>query len=294
LIKPDYFARLTLDGLGFDAVLRHYVDWLLGLGEFDRLRQRRLGIGIQPAWASAELCAGANLNGKGGCRAIVIHQVSGVCIGLVHADDTNPRVFWHSVAVLTRSGSALLIEHAIGRAAPASLALSAVATSPAVLLALLDRDGVGVTPPELRLAAPVALGAANIPAFAKSLLATERSVPIALVAPQDRVPAIDVVRLARSLRSVAVVACLADHAALSTFNAAVDDRAHLDLGCAEQAVRLYFPIVQMHNGDSHPTWLAQHIRRLSPHRRTSDLAAEIIASVTARTMPTEFFGVTDG
>jgi hypothetical protein len=137
LIKPDYFTRLSLNGITFDGVLCHYADWVLGLGEFDRLRQRRLGIGILPAWTSAELCAGANLNGNGGCRAVVCHRPSSASIVLVHADDANPKVFWHSVAVLTQSGGALLVEHAIGRAAPAGLALATVATSPAALLALL-------------------------------------------------------------------------------------------------------------------------------------------------------------
>jgi hypothetical protein len=291
LIKPDYFARLTLDGLGIEAGLRHYVDWVLGLGEFDRLRQRRLGIGILPAWASTELCRGANLNGNNGCQAIVIHRASSVCIALVHADETNPRVFWHSVAILTRSGDALRIEHAIGRAAPEGVALSAVATSPAVLLALLDRDGIAVTPPELRLAAPVTLGSSNIPAFVKSLLGAERSVPITLIAPQGRVSAIDVIRLARSLRSVAVVACLADDAALAAFNGELDHRTDLDLECTEQAVRLYFPMESAARGAGHPMWLAEHIQRLSPRRRTSDLAAEIIGSVSAWTLPAEFFSV---
>jgi len=280
-----------LTGLTFDGVLRHYVDWVLGSGEFERLRQRRLGIGILPAWDSAELCAGANLNGNGGCRAIVLHRQSSACIVLVHADDANPRIFWHSVAVLTRSGDALLIEHAIGRTAPEGLALTTVATSPAALLTLLDRDGVSVDPPELRLSAPVTLGKDNIPAFAKSVLGADRGVPITLVAPQGGSSALDVTRLARSLRSIAVVACLADDSALEAFNGEIDPASDLELSCAERAVRLYFPISKVRNGARHPTWRAEQIQRFSPRHRTSDLAAEIIGSVTLRTLPAEFFSV---
>jgi hypothetical protein len=291
LIRPDYFTHLTLTGLSFDGVLRHYVDWVLGLGEFDRLRQRRLGIGVLPAWQSSELCAGAKLNGNGGCRALVLHGAASASVVLVHADESNPRVFWHSVAVLTQSGDALLIEHAIGRAAPEGLALAAVATSPAALLALLDRDGVGVTPPELRLGAPVTLGRDSVPAFAKSVLGVQRLVPVTLVGPQGNSTALDVIRLARSLRSIAMVACLADDSALEAFNGAVDPGSNRELDCAERAVRLYFPISEAHNGVSHPIWRAKQIQRFSPRRRTSDLAAEIIGSVTLRTLPAEFFSV---
>ena len=152
---------------------------------FDRLRQRRLGSGVLPAWASSELCAGAKLNGNDGCRALVLHRAASTSVVLVHADESNPRVFWHSVAVLTQSGDALLIEHAIGRAAPEGLELAAVATSPAALLALLDRDGVSVTPPELRLGAPVTLGRGSVPAFAKNVLGVQRLVPVTLVAPGE-------------------------------------------------------------------------------------------------------------
>jgi hypothetical protein len=291
LIKPDYFTRLTLTGISFDGVLRHYVDWVLGLREFDRLRQRRLGIGVLPAWASSELCAGAKLNGNDGCRALVLHRVASTSVVLVHADESNPRVLWHSVAVLTQSGDALLIEHAIGRAAPEGLALAAVATSPAALLALLDRDGVSVTPPELRLGAPVTLGRDSVPAFAKSVLGAERLVPVTLVGPQGNSTALDVIRLARSLRSIAMVACLADDSALDAFNVAVDSGSSRKLDCAERAVRLYFPITEARNGVSHPIWRAEQIQRFSPRRRTSDLAAAIIGTVTLRTLPAEFFSV---
>ena len=287
MIRPDYFTRLTLTGLAFDAVLSHYVDWVLGVGEFDRLRQRRLGIGILPAWASAELCAGANLNGHNGCRALVLHRGSNARVVLVHADESNPRILWHSVAILTRTADALVIEHAIGRAGPQGLPLANVATSPAALLALLDRDGVSVTPPELRLAAPVTLGVGSVPAFVKSVLDAERGVPITLVAPQGVPPPLDVIRLARSLRSISMVACLADDAALAAFNHGINHGGDLD--CVARAVRLYFPMQKSDNGVSHPTWQAERILRFPPRRRTTELAAEIIGSVTQRNLPAQFF-----
>jgi hypothetical protein len=284
LVKPDYFARLTLTGLSLKAVLRHYVDWVLGLGEFVRLRQRRLGLGVVAAWDGDALCAGAALDGANGCRACVQHRPPVVSVSLVHADESDSRIYWHSVTRLTPSNGAIVVEHAIGRTAPAGWTLEAIVTAPAALTMLLDREQVSVDPPQLRLAAPVTLSLANVPGFARGVLDGARGVPIALVAPPRRDPGIDAVRLARWLRSIAWVACLADDAALDAFNRALGGAGASELGCTLGAVRLYLPV---ESGD-HPAWLAERISSFPPRRRENQLAAEITSAVSARTLPAEF------
>ncbi len=282
-VKPDYFARLSLTGISLQAVLRHYVDWVLGLGEFDRLRPRRLGLGVAASWSGDELCAGAAFDGTNGCRARVQHRPPAVSVSLIHADEGDSRIYWHSVTRLTPSNGAIVVEHAIGRAAPPGCPLEAIVTAPAALTMLLDRDQVSVDPPELRLAAPVTLGLANVPGFVRGVLDGARGVPIALITPARRDPGLDAVRLARWLRSIAWVACLADGAALDAFNRALDG-AGAELGCALGAVRLYFPIG---NGD-HPAWLAERIAGFPRRRRENQLAAEITSAVSARTLPAGF------
>jgi hypothetical protein len=289
LIKPDYFARLLLRGIALDDVLEHYVDWVLGFGEFERLRPRRLALGVAASWDGARLRAGAILDGANGCRASVEHRRPAATITLIHADDTNPRVRWHSVTRLAPEGDSVAIEHAIGRAAPPGLALEAIVTAPAALTLLLERDGVGVEPPELRLGAPVTLAAASVPGFVRSALDPERAVPIVLLAPARSGTPLDAVRLARWLRSIAWVACLADGPVLEAFSRALGAAGGSELGCGLGGVRLYFPIAKAGAG-SQPEWPAERIARFPQRRRENQLAAEITAAVSERTTPAGFFG----
>jgi hypothetical protein len=289
LIKPDYFARLLLRGITLDAVLAHYVDWVLGLGEFERMRQRRLALGVAASWDGARLRAGASFDGANGCRACVVHQRPTVTITLIHADDTNPRVQWHSVTRLLPDGDAVAIEHAIGRAGPPGFALEAIVTAPAALTLLLERERLSVEPPELRLGAPLTLGVANVPGFVRGALDAARAVPIATIAPARSASALDAVRLARWLRSIAWVACLADEAALDALNRAFEGAGAAELRCGPGSVRLYLPIAGA-RADTHPAWPAERLARFPHRRRENQLAAEITAAVSARTTPDGFFG----
>ncbi len=277
-----YFTRFLVVGLDVDAILAHYLDWVLGHGEFARLRQRRVSLGIAPAWTPADLAPGGAFRAEGGARIDVVRGAE-TAIRLSHPDDRDSAVSWISVGRFGAAGGAVLVSHGVGREIPRGMRLEPVAAAPAVITALLERGGTDVDPDELHATAAMTLDADAAAAFARSVLLAEgRALPVAVIGPgrDDIEPA----RLARALRGVARVAVLASEDAADALGDTLEDATGQELDCPDGGARLYFPLIS-----EAPEWSAADIARFPQRRRTTALAAEMIGDVTARTLPDGFF-----
>lgn len=293
-MEDVYFARLSFGRLHLETALEHYVEWLLGFGEFSRIRERRLSLGVMPDWTAKALFEGGQFQGTSGCRIEIRREDESARLQFVHGDDTNAAIEWHSVAELTRTGDRTLLAHGAGRLVPKDAVLEPVAAAPAVLTALLERSDLDVEPAELRAMAPLTYSEGGISSFVSGrLLSRERGAPIALVTPTDRGDSIvDPLRLARALRGVATVACLADAAVVASLERELDRRGlETALFCPLGAARLYhLDLKAGAKPEGHPVWTSAQVLRFPPRRRTTALAAEMIGDVSRRTLPRWFFG----
>jgi len=291
-MQAAYFTEFELCGVDPPLLVRHYADWIAGTGEFARIRERRLELGVDAGWTSAALAAGGSFSGRDGARVEVALEPGSARVEFVHGDTRNLAIVWHSLARMLFGPAAIQIAHAVAREAPAGTRLDPVAATPVVLTSLLERDGVSVSPAELRATAPLTLNESGVPGFVERVLTSaERRVAIVIVAPSDRgAGELDVVRLARCLRGVAPVACLANEPAAAALERALQERgAAAGLGCSA-GVRVYQPGLGAGDAASeHALFSPGRILRHAPRRRESGLAGEIIQLVAERRMPEDFF-----
>lgn len=288
-VHDVYFALLGLRGPSLDHVLAHYVDWLLGQGEFARLRDRRLDLGVDESWTADLVLAGGTFEGLDDCRIEVARRDAGATVRFTHPDEQNAEVEWQTVASLDAPPGIVLVRHGARRVATGDVALEPLAPgAPAVLASLLDRRGVEVEPPELRAAAPVAIAAeAAAPFVRRTLLSRDRAAPIVVA---DGA-LLDPIRLARALRGMAVVVVPSDARAADAIDAALlAEGAPRELGFGSAAARLYDAALGPNSDPArHPAYDAARFLRLPQRRRSVVAAAAIASDIASRTMPTAFF-----
>ncbi len=282
-LHPTFFARAEIAGLDVDAALARYAAWALGLAPFERVRERRLELGVSAKWSAEDLLAGAELRGRDDCEIEIERDDEGAAaFWFVHQDDEDDEVLWETTARFAPLGTGVAIEHGVARTAPAGHAVAPLAAPPAVLVRLLDEHRAAVAPRELGVAAPLLLGARDVRAWVeRALAAPSRGLEVLVVSMPDA-SAIDATRLARALRGTATVACLRDVEATMELESAA--RA---LACPVAGARLIGVGDAAGEG---PGWGSDALGRVPMRARAATLAAWATAAVVERRTPGDFFG----
>ena len=94
-MQIDTFLTLTLSDVSLQDASLVYADWMLGRGD-DRVRRRRLDLGVNSEWTADQLLAGGTLVGEHGLRIDVRPASEALIVRLVHRDADSPAIFWRS------------------------------------------------------------------------------------------------------------------------------------------------------------------------------------------------------
>lgn len=115
-MQPLFFSRLRIEGVASTEVVALYVDWVLGVGRFDRVRERRLQSGVIPSWTSSQLLGGAHLLGGYDCQLDTRDVGDGLLLRWCHRDDADGSILWYTVARVVPTGDGgTVVEHGTAR-----------------------------------------------------------------------------------------------------------------------------------------------------------------------------------
>lgn len=288
------FMRTETRGLSIESVALGYAEWALGSAD-DKKRTFRLQEGVLPQWTSADVLRSEPLVGAHGSRIDMRLAQDEMLFRFVHRDTTDGAVFWHSVARARRLADTLVVEHAVARDAPRDYELEPIASPSRVVLDLVERDGIDITPRDLLLP-PVRLQRDEVPRFVEHvLLRPDRTLPIVVIAPDrfDGPPLIDHVRLGRSLRGISAVALLETEESTFAFSDALAERGlGREFRCYHGGVHSYGVTANLER--DHRLWLGDSLRRIDSRRRASIVAGLLARRGAVRDTPPGFFSLIEG
>ncbi len=278
-MQVDTFLTLTLSDVSLQDASLVYADWMLGRGD-DRVRRRRLDLGVNSEWTADQLLAGGTLVGEHGLRIDVRPASEALIVRLVHRDADSPAIFWHSVARLRRGNGKLIVDHAAGRDAPRNFALEPVGAAPRPVLHLLDMGSLAAEQRDL-VQELVSLRAAHVPGFVDHvLLRRERAVPLVVVASESRTEQalVDPIVLSQKLRGFASVAHLVDDAASFALSDALEARGlSRMLRCFDGAIHSYGRAADL--ATDHRLWLGDNIATIDRLVREVRIAEQSAAAL---------------
>jgi hypothetical protein len=288
----SYYVRLFLKAVTESAVRDAYCDWVLGGGRSDRLRHRRIQVGIDAGWTREQLVGGATLRGRYGCTMDARVGTGQFLLQLAHHDADQPAVFWHNTVRISRGEPGTIVEHAVGRTAPRDVYLEPVAGPPSIIASLIELNGPDLVPSEIQDASRALMGQDDAVLLADYLLAPQRVVPL-LVLSAARFPeeSFDGTVAARSLVGMARVVRLADDAAASAFTRrlvalGLDEK----LGLWDGAARLYRTGATSKDSPyHHPLWTRSRMEKVEPSGRERRLAGEVARILVRERLPPGFF-----
>ena len=188
-VSPTHFSALTVDGIGLDAAIEHYLNWVEGRG---RATARRRSQGVPQPLPRTDLTAdgGGTVLGTNGAEVASRRSDGAFALRFVHRDDQLPDVHWYSVVRVTEvepaggATAAVRVEHASGRAMPPFRQLPPIAGAPAVLSRLLDLPGARPRERDLATRDVVHVRAGDAENFIKYVLLDEnRTLPVLLISP---------------------------------------------------------------------------------------------------------------
>jgi hypothetical protein len=301
-ISPTYFSALTVDGVGLDAVVDHYLNWVEGRDNA-KSRRRRQGV-PQPLPREKLLSAeGGTLDGTNGAQIATRRAGDTFALRFVHRDDQHPDIHWYSVVRMSEvapEGGALRavrVEHASGRAMPPFKRLPPIAGAPAVLGWLLELPEA--RPRQRDLATPnvIHVRRGDVEHFVKyELLEKSRRLPLLLVSPDkdSGEPLVNPAELAGRLLAQVVVARIDADATREFEQAFVSRGFGREMGvCFDGAARLYHPGLSVgQNPREHYLWLPYRLQGFG-EGATHRLAGEVAERVTWRALPPRFFSVVE-
>lgn len=298
-LATPYFTRIIVPDT-IDEVATNYLQWAMGLGPHERLRERRILQGVNPRWDTEGSLGGADLVGGSGL-SISVRAAKGVwAFRFVHPEEGvryNKPATWWTVVRVTPVKDGCQIEHQVLRQTlkPEPMPLTSVV--PAIIRDYLDRSpaqgGVQMRRFALRLR-----GEAVEPWVKDVLLGAGRDVPTVLITqPRDLAegPCTDGDLLAKNLQGMASVAIMEDKKAAWVLANTLDAEGYIgkDWGAYNGAIRIYSPGITI--GDSplnHRLWISNHLLNKTPDQRVEMITSEVIQRQTA-TMPGRFVMVLD-
>lgn len=300
VISPTHFTSLTLDGLDITTAVRHYFDWIEGVGTYSRRRSTRANQGIpSPLDRDAVLCGNA-IHESRGCEISARRDSNHVLLRFIHRDDEKPEVCWYSVIRLRSQPGpvpSVTIEHATGRSIPPHLRLPPVAGAPGVLVQLCELQGVKPRSYDLIGRRVITIAPGDAERFVRYiLLDKKRSHPYLIVSAQKGTgeflaePKV----LAQRLATQAIVVALHQDATWEFADAFASSGFDRQLGsCFDGAVRVYHAgLDPAHNPREHYLWLPDRLHDYSPNA-TERLAGEVAERITWRALPPRFFSILD-
>lgn len=299
-VSPTHFSALTVDGIGLDAAIEHYLNWVEGRG---RATARRRSQGVPQPLPRTDLTAdgGGTVLGTNGAEVASRRSDGAFALRFVHRDDQLPDVHWYSVVRVTEvepaggATAAVRVEHASGRAMPPFRQLPPIAGAPAVLSRLLDLPGARPRERDLATRDVVHVRAGDAENFIKYVLLDEnRTLPVLLISPVKETGEnlVDPSELTRRLFAQVIVATI-DADATREFAQAFRERDFdREMGvCFDGAARLYHPgLAREQNPREHYLWLPYRLQSFGP-AATNRLAGEVAERVTWRALPPRFFSV---
>lgn len=293
-----YYARLVLETVDVPRISVEYEDWLFGRGKYSKNRQRRLELGVLPAWPPADWPPSVDLHGEHDCQLSLRSGDGTAVIRWIHRDSAQGQILWHNLIRLSTVGRSTVVEHAVARSAPRDSVLAPLATCPKVLASLIQAYGARVHPKELCTGRPTNLSRGDVADFVKYvMLDRSRTAPIVVVTPtkDDGRLLVQPEGLAASMVGMASVAVIREkEVTFELADALAAEGFERALTCFDGGVRIYEgPLSPEQSPYQHRLWLRRRIEGIAPADRQSIVAGEVAARVVARQMPWSFRGVVE-
>lgn len=299
-VSPTHFSTITVDGIGLDAAIEHYLNWVEGRGH---AAARRPSQGVPQPLPRRTLTAngGGTVNGTNGAEVASRRSEGEFALRFVHRDDKMPDVHWYSVVRVTEvepergATAAIRVEHASGRAMPPFRKLPPIAGAPAVLSRLLALPGARPRERDLATRDVVHVRAGGAENFIKYVLLDEnRTLPVLLVSPVKDTGEnlVDPSKLTQRLFAQVILATIDADATWEFAQAFRERDFDREIGvCFDGAARLYHPgLAREQNPREHYLWLPYRLQSFGA-AATNRLAGEVAERVTWRALPPRFFSV---
>ncbi|MGN6108836.1 MAG: hypothetical protein ACTHU0_27265 [Kofleriaceae bacterium] len=292
---PTYFAAIHLDGIELTTAVESYLDWIEGAGVDAKRRPGRAAQGVPAGFARSELLSGVVIPTNQGCELIARSRPGEVVIQFSHREERRPEIWWHTMVRLTAqpSSSGIRIEHATARAMPPHLRQPPVTGAPAVVVRLCTTPGARPRERDLPTGRSLHLGAADVDAFVRYVLAEgTRTHPYLVVSPIERTGGfvVDPTVLAHRLATQVNVVTLSDDAPWELERSFVALGFRREFGaCFDGAVRMYQTgLTRPGDAREHYRWLPERLREGAPET-TELLAGDVAQRVAWKTLPPRFF-----
>ena len=292
-LATPYFTRIVVPD-SIDAVAQNYLSWAMGLGEHERLRQRRILQGVNPKWEVGGNLGGADLVGGSGL-SISIRAAKGVwAFRFVHPEEgtrSNKPTWWTVVRVTPVKQGGCQIEHQVLRQTATPEPMPPITVVPTIIRDYLDRHPSQGGVRMQRFAQRVRGDAAE-PWVRDVLLGSARGVPAVLITQPREItdgPCADSDLLAKNLQGMATVVLLEDKkAAWVMQNALADEGFDSAWGAYNGAIRVYSPGITLHDSPlNHRLWISNHLLNKTPEQRMDMITSEVVQRQTA-SMPGRF------
>lgn len=292
-MRPSFYSEIHLRQTSFDEARRAYVEWIVGAKRFDKTREGRAAVGVNPNWSMRELHEGTSLFGTSDARVDTRLDGQRFLIRFVHRDLQTPTVLWHSVVKLRGDKVGVHVAHGVARSAPPGTWLDPKTGSPSALRRLLHWNGPDVTPEDIGDASVINVDAAGADETVEWLLLKgDRVSPIVLLVPQveDTRFLIDPKMLSMRLAGLARVAACKDDAASKGITLALQQRGFSrQFATMDGAARLFFGgLGPADSPYKHRLWTGGRIESIEGDR-LERLAAEVAESVVLHAVPQGFF-----
>ena len=284
-MQPTAFCDLVLEESKIEEIADLYGKWILGKGQFSKLRRGRIRLGVDKSASVEDLISGGNFQHTDNSSIRIRVQDENSWIAhWSHADNQHKDIRWHNVIKLHQENTNVLLTHLSARNLPVDKQFAPIAAPPQTFEAILDVHKGQIYPKNLFLDKAVRLNEGDVEEFVNHvLLDGERKANVVLVTPdnQSEQSLVDVAVLSKWLRGMATVVSLETvNASWELKNCLIERGFHYTLSTYNGAVRLYRPdVYDLPESYSHRLFLPDRIKRLHEKYREQNLAGYVVQEI---------------
>ncbi|MCY1042691.1 hypothetical protein OV208_15305 [Corallococcus sp. bb12-1] len=290
-----YFSRFTIEGLNAKSAADKYIDWVLGFGDYRRMRAGRLDAGVLRDWIKPQLIAGVTLTGRLDYEIKTRTKENLFLLHLKHRDSAADNILWRNVVRLQTIDDSVQIEHALSRSGGrSSLPLLKSLPRPRILKDLLESYGPKTLPLDIDRDA-TNLSPFDVRDFVKyQLLGEKREIPLVVLSPfpGNNTPLVNPKKLTEWLRGMAGVVVLKDSSTEQGWTGALTQKGFdRRFGCYGGAIRVFPP--RLTPGTLLPYILPEQLLEHTESERLPIVASQISQRLIRKAMPDMFMSVVD-